>query len=191
MPGRRAVAKPKEQRRNRNPRIASGRGSDRLFGGGYSYLQGNAGNDLINGCRLSTAVASYVSAPGPVNVKLRLGTATGDGTDILRHIHVVYGSGFADDLRGSAYGATYNNTPSEDEWTELLVGFGGSDYIDGNGGPDRLYGDDGSDRLNSKDGVEGNDRSFGGPQIDEPGSIGDLCAHDVGDVLEGCETEES
>lgn len=110
--------------------IAAGPGSDLALGGGgddtislsggdFNVVDGEAGNDHITaGSPLD--IVSYATAPAGVDVDLTAGTATGNGTDLLRGIEAVDGSPFDDSLRGDA-------------GTNFLSGAEGSDTIESGG----------------------------------------------------------
>jgi Ca2+-binding RTX toxin-like protein len=67
-----------------------------------NFLRGNGGNDVIDG-GAGFDRADYTHAPGPVNVNLATGTATGaDGNDTLISIENLRGSAHGDTLTGNA-----------------------------------------------------------------------------------------
>jgi Ca2+-binding RTX toxin-like protein len=105
-------------------------GNDKLDGGaGGDMLVGGAGDDALAGGSgagngtLDRDYAVYTAAPGPVQVDLGAGRATGWGTDTLDGIEGVFGSGFGDVLTGGAA-------------DDILWGQGGDDQIQGQGGDD-------------------------------------------------------
>jgi Ca2+-binding RTX toxin-like protein len=106
--------------------LHGGSGNDSLYGGeGNDFLEGGLGNDLLDG-GAGIDLAYYAAATGGVNVDLAGGVATGAaGNDTLVGIENVYGTTFADVLRGDA----------------------GNNQLLGNGGVDTLYGGDGDDAL--------------------------------------------
>jgi Ca2+-binding RTX toxin-like protein len=90
------------------------------------HMIGGPGNDTLIALG-PFATATYWNSPKGVVVDLQFGTAQ-DGfgtTDILQNIRVVHGSGFADQLFGSAA-------------NEVFHGHGGNDLIDGRGGIDTV-----------------------------------------------------
>ncbi|MGL9621324.1 VCBS domain-containing protein [Bradyrhizobium sp. U531] len=104
---------------------------------GFNEFEGRGGNDSITGGMNSLGALltriSYVSATGSVTVDLAAHSAVGDGsvgTDTLvgSGFGGVVGSGFADQLLGSA------NGPGT---VEIFEGRAGDDFIDGRGGFDR------------------------------------------------------
>ena len=114
--------------------LAGGGDDDALFGGaGDDTIDGGAGFDEVE----------YGDDPAGVTVDLAAGTATdGHGdTDTLRRIESVFGSDFADTLRG-------------DDGDNFLGGLAGDDLIEGGGGADRINGYGGSDTLDGGDGID-------------------------------------
>jgi Ca2+-binding RTX toxin-like protein len=108
--------------------------------GGNDLLGGEGGNDTIDGGPGHDEI-HFEDAPSGVHVKLAKGTATGEGSDRLKSIEVVYGS----------------------KHTDVLVGGSGANTLIGGLGADRLYGLAGPDRLI---GGAGKDRADGGPGRD-------------------------
>lgn len=94
--------------------------------GNFNQFEGLGGNDLITG-NGNTRVL-YGNAAGPVNVNLATGIATGDvttvGTDTI--------TGGVNSVSGSVSGDTIVGNSQ----TNILIGAGGSDSIDGGGGGD-------------------------------------------------------
>lgn len=114
--------------------LSGGDGNDGQFGGsGNDAFVGNLGNDLIDGGN-GTDILNHSLATAAVQVDLAAGTATGQGNDTLANIEQVFGSNFADDLRGSGGG-------------DVLSGGGGDDTLAGGDGDDTLLGGSGSDRA--------------------------------------------
>src|SRR5262249_9835247 len=85
-------------------------------------------------------VAVFNSASG-VKADLGLGTATGDGNDVLRHIEGLQAGDGNDTLTG-------------DSSDNLLVGGNGNDRLIGAAGDDTLDGGAGDDLLNGGDGTD-------------------------------------
>jgi Ca2+-binding RTX toxin-like protein len=107
----------------------------RDFGWDYEEFRGGAGDDWIDG-RGGFDGANYGNATGAISVKLAEGKVNGDasvGTDTLREIEHVIGSGFADtyDARGFS-GASLNQSSSGDIFNQYAPG-AGNDTIWGNG----------------------------------------------------------
>ncbi|OQW55470.1 MAG: hypothetical protein A4S14_12520 [Proteobacteria bacterium SG_bin9] len=94
--------------------------------GNFNQFEGLAGNDVITG-NGNTRIL-YGNAAGPVNVNLATGIATGDvttvGTDTI--------TGGVNSVSGSVSGDTIVGNSQ----TNILIGAGGSDSIDGGGGGD-------------------------------------------------------
>jgi Ca2+-binding RTX toxin-like protein len=90
----------------------------------FDLMAGDAGDDSLTG-GAGINLTAYDLAPGPVDVDLQSGTATGDGTDTLSGIQAVLGTQFADTLRG-------------DSGDNLFEPEGGTDTIDGRAGSDTL-----------------------------------------------------
>ena len=127
-----------------NDTLLGGDGADLLQGGvGVNNLIGGAGNDSlagnvrgqndlgIGGGDNDLNRADYSAATGAINATLSAtGTVTGDasvGTDTLRHIDEVIGSGFADTF-------TADSTQSGNFGTfNSFEGLAGNDTITGNG----------------------------------------------------------
>ena len=80
-----------------------GSGSDTLNGGdGDDKLTSGAANDTMNGGAGTNTVDYSRPLSGPVDVNLRAGTGTGDGTDSLVSIQNVTGSPANDTIAGNA-----------------------------------------------------------------------------------------
>lgn len=111
--------------------VEGGAGRDRIIidQDGVNEIFGGPGRDTID----------FRNAPVGVNVDLRYGqfldaTLTGLIGDKVSEVEVVFGSEFADYLRGNAR-------------DNRLYGFGGADHIWGYSGDDLLVGGDGDDWL--------------------------------------------
>jgi Ca2+-binding RTX toxin-like protein len=104
-------------------------GNDKIDGGpGGDLLSGGGGDDTLTGGAAGSGVlahdyAVYSAAPGPVQVDLAAGRATGWGNDTLAGIEGVFGSRFND----------------------LLIGGDGDNLLWGQDGDDELRGQDGED----------------------------------------------
>lgn len=119
--------------------VLTGRGgADTLLGGGGGdILDGGFGNDLIDGGSSGDFVtyAFVVGNPTGVTVDLETQTSTGrGGDDILRSVEHVYGSDYADNLRGNHL----SNLLSGGAGDDVIEGQAGSNYIDGGAGNDLL-----------------------------------------------------
>jgi Ca2+-binding RTX toxin-like protein len=124
--------------------IDGGGGADDIFGGtGNDALTGNIGDDEIDGGDDNDLITPgagnddvdggdgfdtiyFTGATIAVEVSLKAGTATGEGTDTIDNVEAVVGSAFNDKLIGSN---AANN----------LVGGLGNDQMDGGKGDDWLY----------------------------------------------------
>jgi len=134
-------------------------GNDILYGNtGVDYLSGGSGDDtLLGGLGNDTLIggsgtdtASFDEALKRVFVDLKIGEATGEGTDILSGIENLQGSDYDDKLTGN-------------HLDNYIVGGSGSDLLYGRKGDDNLVGGDGNDKL---DGGSGNDILQGGSGAD-------------------------
>jgi len=121
------------------------------------WFEGRGGNDTIDGKGGYDMVRYDFSATTGISVNLAGETATDGqgGTDTLRNIEGVRGSGFADTLVGD--GA--NNRLEGMGGNDNISGGAGNDTLDGGAGNDTLDGGDGDDSLL---GGEGNDSLVGG-----------------------------
>ena len=108
---------------------------------GKDLIEGGAGDDFLDGGAGVLDFASYVAAPGPMDVSLEAGSATGEGSDQLHGIEGVQGGRFNDSIVGHS-------------GDNVLRGQGGNDQLFGLGGRDRLWGDDGFDLLDGGDEVD-------------------------------------
>ncbi|MBP2233681.1 serralysin [Sinorhizobium kostiense] len=107
--------------------LSGGNGNDNLVGGaGGDRLDGGNGSDLANYSNAAAGVVADLHSPG-----VNRGDAAGD---TYVSIERLYGSAFADSLRG-------NNAAN------LLNGLAGNDVLYGRGGNDTLIGGNGADRL--------------------------------------------
>lgn len=150
--------------------LTGGDGADVLFGedgddtihggGGADFVQGGRGDNVIDGGAGSDTLV-YAGLTMGVDVDLTTGVAVAAGRDQISGVENVYGSRWADILRG---GSDAN----------LLFGGDGDDTLDGRDGADTLAGGAGSDRLT---GGGGND-SFRFGLGDGADVITDLSAGD-------------
>lgn len=164
-------------------------GNDSLFGDeGNDTLEGGQGNDLLQGGAWDDT-ASYEHAKAAVKVALGISTpqdTLGDGIDTLLGIERVIGSQFGDTLTT--------------EWSGVIDGGGGADFIkggdgydnfQGGAGEDTLWGGDGADTLEGGadfdqiNGNQGNDTARGGEGGDwvVGGKDQDLLYGDAGDDI--------
>lgn len=117
-------------------------GDDTLYGdGGSDLLAGERGDDAIDGGG-GYDHATYFYANAGVSVSLIRGVADDDGyggTDTLTSVEGVYGSKFADAIRG-------------DDGANELFGNAGDDTLRGGAGQDLVVGNAGADRFVFVDG---------------------------------------
>ena len=118
-----------------NDTVLGQAGGDELFGddgndtvdggdGDLDLVDGGQGNDVLRGN--DSAVLSYLFSPGPVGADLGAGAASGgEGSDTLSGFAYMFGSPFADTLRGNALGNIF--FPGD-----------GNDFVDGGGGFDNV-----------------------------------------------------
>jgi Ca2+-binding RTX toxin-like protein len=142
--------------------LLGGRGNDELYGEkGDDWLDGGSGDDRVDG-GLGVDSASYQNASWGVSVDLsncdRQNTS-GGGRDILVDIENLYGTAFADTLKGDGE----DNLLSGGRGADVLIGREGDDVLLGGLGNDSLYGEKGDDWLV---GGLGNDRIDGGEGFD-------------------------
>ncbi|WP_375161679.1 tandem-95 repeat protein [Bradyrhizobium sp. RDT46] len=105
--------------------------------GGDDYMDGRGGFDTASYNSLNTVT-------GGIAVAMAAGTVTGDasiGTDTLRNIEGVQGTGYADtyDATGYGLGGALNVSTSNGNFNQF-EGLGGDDVITGNGATRVLYG---------------------------------------------------
>ena len=152
-------------------------------------FRGGLGNDTIDGGQITGAgfsvvngslslgngnIAFYTDSPAAVQVDLGLGSATGGGgSDRLFNINGVYGSAFADNLKGS----------DSTTLAEVFGGQAGNDTIDGGAGFDFAdYGNaSGAVNVNLTTGVA----SGGGSGTDTLLNIEAVLGSEYGDILTG------
>lgn len=140
-------------------RLIGGEGDDLLYGGvGADSMFGGAGRDafvvlggadVIRGGAGAADVLSFntAAATGGVSIDLSLSTtqATPDGSVRVRGVEQLWGTDFADQLRG-------------DQQSNILWTWNGDDFAKGRGGDDTLIGGTGGD--------QGADTLFGGAGAD-------------------------
>ncbi len=138
-------------------------GADHLVGRGSDLLAPGGGNDVVEST-YGTNVVTYLDAPGPVTVRLGVGTASGMGLDVLIKMRGAVGSRFDDSLSGAGV--------SLGTW---LSGMEGADVVTGSDTTDWLYGDDGADHVYGQGGIDflwgggGTDYGNGGADFDHCG----------------------
>ncbi|MEA2506197.1 MAG: hypothetical protein QOH48_815 [Actinomycetota bacterium] len=141
--------------------LAGGNGNDKIYGGADNgegdVLDGGAGNDVIDGGSTPGDfgdVVQYQDAPGPVDVNLDTGVATGDGTDSVSGIENVLGSNFGDTIVGGT-------SPIQG-----LQGADGNDYIKLTSNANFVIGGNGVDTIKITPGVYSDAGLTGGPGND-------------------------
>ncbi|MGL3111436.1 VCBS domain-containing protein [Bradyrhizobium sp. BR 1432] len=126
--------------------------SDTLLGSSFNNnFTGLGGDDYIDG-RGGFDVAIYNSlstVTGGVTVDMAAGTATGDasiGSDTLRSIEGIQGTGYADSYDATGYGQNGASNVGNNGSYNQFEGLGGDDVITGNGNTRIIY-------ANATDGV--------------------------------------
>jgi Ca2+-binding RTX toxin-like protein len=144
--------------------VFSGLGDDIVdLGDGDDYVEGGLGSDTLNGGP-GRDILSYANSPGSVFVDLQLSGTTGlansdSFNDQIANFEILYGSAFADDLRGTA-------------GDNFIDGGAGNDFVDARGGNDVIFGGLGADTISTGDGTnsvfgeDGGDVITGGSEAD-------------------------
>ncbi len=142
-------------------------GDDQLVGeGGHDLLVGKGGNDTLSGMQADDTyqggpgfdVAEYYDQAaaagveiGPMNVNLRTGIATGDGTDTLHSIEGATGSDKADTMIGDGRANAFF-------WLfgghDTVMAGGGNDFVESSAGANSLSGGAGRDMVAYLDGAD-------------------------------------
>jgi Ca2+-binding RTX toxin-like protein len=160
-------------------------GDDTLIGhGGNDVFRGQQGNDVYRGGPGFDLAEYYDQAAadgleiGPMNVNLRTGVATGDGTDTLTSIESATGSDKADTMIGDRKGNLFKWLFGGDD---TVRAGGGNDFVAPGVGANTVAGGSGRDLVSF---VGGKD-----PGDDHPALTVDLEAgtSSAGDVLSGVE----
>ena len=99
-------------------------------------LVGEGGNDRMTGGG-GHDHAIFVTAARGVDVDLMDGTATGSGSDRLRGVEGVLGSGFDDEISGGHHDEELSGGLGDD----VIAGGHGNDTTHGGGGDDRCGGE--------------------------------------------------
>jgi len=143
--------------------ICGGSGSDELYGGagndkidgqtGNDYLAGAEGNDLSIGGEGVRDLVQFHGGPNPVTVDLGTGKASGWGSDQLRGVEDVSGTGHNDQLTGNSR-------------RNFLFGQAGGDRIEGVGANDFLFGGTGNDALLGGGGFDAADYTLSTSGVD-------------------------
>jgi Ca2+-binding RTX toxin-like protein len=205
--------------------LAGGNGNDKIYGGPDAgegdVLDGGGGDDVLDGGSTLGDFGDtvlYNDAPGPVNINLNTGVATGFGTDSLSGIEHVLGSSFADTIVGGSgfiqglEGGDGNDYIKLTSNANFVEGGNGVDtikitpgvFVDAGltGGPgnDTFIGSNADDSLNIQD-SSGNETAYGRDGNDtinmmdgQPGDTAngqagtDTCNVDTGDQTLNCES---
>ena len=141
---------------NVNDWLVGGAGDDTLIGhGGNDIFSGEQDDDIYRGgdgfdrAEYWDDAAAAGRVIGPMNINLRTGIATGDGTDTLSSIEAATGSNKSDTLIGNAKTNLLT-------WTfggnDTVRGGGGDDFIESSSGANTLKGGAGSDMVFYLDG---------------------------------------
>ncbi|MDP1750681.1 MAG: cysteine peptidase family C39 domain-containing protein [Reyranella sp.] len=121
--------------------LVGGAGDDVLLGGdGNDTVIGGVGDDTLDGGE-GMDTADYSAVTVGITADLEAGTATGDGSDALRHIEIVIGGSGDDTLKAGVSGNTLNGGAGNDTLTggdgnDVLTGGAGNDALDGGAGTD-------------------------------------------------------
>ena len=166
-------------------RIDARGGNDSLSGAaGADTLLGGPGNDRYDGGPGIDAV-SYAAARKPVVLSLLAGTATGEGSDILKGVESVTGSPQGDALRGGNGGDVLSGAGGNDRLTGLL----GNDVLTGGLGKDTVnYGSASGVNVNLVKGTavgEGNDTLAGIENIEGDSARDIVVGNRAANVLTG------
>ena len=129
--------------------VIGGPGDDLLTSGtsGDDTFVPGPGDDEMIGSTPGRQTVSFAAAPGPVNVSLGSGEATGEGTDTLSLIENVTGSNFGDSISGDAGRNLLNGRGGDDllqgaqEADSLIPGLGTDDVRGGAGLDNVVYAD--------------------------------------------------
>ncbi len=181
--------------------VYGGDGNDQISGGvGTNELHGGAGDDTFIGGDGADKFwggagqdnLDYSGSDAAINVDLSTGAMSGGDADndtIVQGIDGVIGSDYDDVLTGF----DQQGSSPDDTYTNVLVGGGGDDTIDGRGGDDFLDGGIGSDVIQ---GGGGDDRIVAGvtgrPDLGYPGLFtGDTDPNDDRDYVDGGDGDDT
>ncbi|MEZ2144669.1 VCBS domain-containing protein [Bradyrhizobium sp. DN5] len=142
--------------------------SDTLLGSSFNNnFTGLGGDDYIDG-RGGFDVAIYNSlstVTGGVTVDMAAGTATGDasiGSDTLRSIEGIQGTGYADSYDATGYGQNGASNVGNNGTYNQFEGLGGDDVVTGSGNTRIIYANaTGGVTINLQAGIASGDASVG------------------------------
>ena len=143
---------------NNGNQLAGRAGDDILIGhDGVDFLAGQQDDDTYQGGPGFDIAEYYDQAAadelviGPMNVNLRTGIATGDGTDTLTGIEGATGSDKADTMIGDRKGNAFFWLFDGDD---TVRGGGGNDYVAPGDGANTLSGGEGRDLVSFQEGKD-------------------------------------
>jgi Ca2+-binding RTX toxin-like protein len=105
-------------------------------------VSGSTGDDALDG-GAGLDRLDYTTTAGAVTLDLAAGTATGDGSDTIERVEIVWGTSGDDVLRGSSMPDVIDGRAGDD----VLAGRGGDDTLNGSLGTDDIDGGPGTDRC--------------------------------------------
>jgi VCBS repeat-containing protein len=164
--------------------------NDTLLGGANNEtFAGLGGDDHIDG-RNGFDTVTYNNiyfATGGITVHFADGIVTGDasvGTDTLRSIEAIQGTGFADTFDATGYGSAGAQNVGNNGNYNQFEGLGGNDTITGNGNTRIVYGSaTGAVNVNLATGTATGDASVGTDTI--TGGVNSVGGSAFGDTLTG------
>ena len=165
-----------------NDNLKAGGQDDIMIGGaGSDRLLGQSGNDTLEGGS-GLDMADYSGASGGVEINLSVQVSqvvgADQGSDLIRDVEIVRGSGFGDTLDGS----NGDDTLLGEGGADKLLGRGGNDLVDGGAGDDILRGHNGDDTLNGGAGAD-NIKSGDGDDTLAGGAGNDVLTGEAGNDL--------
>ncbi|WP_276017372.1 VCBS domain-containing protein [Bradyrhizobium sp. C-145] len=148
--------------------------------GGDDYIDGRGGFDVAIYNSLSTVM-------GGVTVDMAAGTATGDasiGSDTLRSIEGIQGTGYADSYNATGYGQNGASNVGNNGTYNQFEGLGGDDVITGNGNTRIIYANaTGGVTVDLGSGTVSGDASVGHDII--TGGVNSVAGSGFSDTLKG------
>ena len=143
-----------------NDLLIGGDGNDTLIGGdGDDSLAGGGGNDSLVGGNGKDS-ANFSKATQGISLNLTLGTAQGEGSDVLVGMENGIGGSGNDTLTGDTQANRLdcgigNDLSSGGDGNDTLIGGDGDDSLAGGGGNDSLVGGNGKDSANFSKATQG------------------------------------